>query len=120
RVAGGGKGRGPEALRLGHRLVGLALAGEIVDGHARALASEGQRDGSPETAARPRDEGAAAFQLSRHQRAALFWLFSSQNLARSMGFGHHTSFLPRMRWINRSTIRIREGRPITWGCPSQL
>src|SRR5262249_59940808 len=104
--AGVGEALAPGPLRLRHRLIGLALAGQIVDGHPRALAGEGQRDGSPEAAAGPRDEGAAAVQLSRHQRAALFWLFSSQNLARSMGLGHHTSFLPRMRWIDRKSTRL--------------
>src|SRR5262249_34140692 len=40
---------------------------------------------------------------------------SIQYWARSMGLANHTFRLPSMCWMSRSSMRIREGRPITWG-----
>ena len=112
-------GAQPSGLR--HDLVGLPLARQVVHRHPRALSRKGQRDRASEAAAGARHQREAPVEpSSTHYCAARPWLVPSQNFARSIGFGHQTSFLPSMRWMRRSTMRMRDGRPMIWGCPSQL
>ena len=63
-VTADGESLGAQDLRLGHHLVGLARAREVIHRDPRAFLGVGERDGASEAAAGARDEGNATLEPS--------------------------------------------------------